>query len=239
MTQPLALLTRPVAQNAEIQDDVTALGYPVFSAPMLTIHKLAHDPLSYIENTALVFTSARAAEMLDIDTKNAAVWDMPIYNVGDHTADILRTKGFNAVLKTTETAAQLQAHFDGENTISAENMLYVSGEYISHHFLKNGIKIPRKRVYTAETVENFTENLRYNLHNGNVGVVLFYSVRTAENFLKILKKEKLQQKCTTINCICISTRTAESLKSVHWKTVHIAEQAEHKHMMLALAKVEI
>ena len=238
MTQPLALLTRPVAQNAEIQDDVTALGYSVLSAPMLTIHKLVHDPLSYIENTALVFTSARAAELLDIDAENAAVWDMPVYNVGEHTADILHRKGFTNILKTTETAAQLQAYFDRDNVVNADSMLYVSGKYISHHFFINGIRIPRKRVYTAETVENFTENLRYNLHNGNVGAVLFYSVRTAENFLDLLKKEKLKQKCTAINCICISTRTAESLKSVHWKTVHIAEQADHKHMMMALAKAD-
>ncbi|TVQ85433.1 MAG: uroporphyrinogen-III synthase [Micavibrio sp.] len=230
--KPLVLVTRPQPQNSETCADLQQRGFSVFAEPLLQIRATPHEVLEESDAEALVFTSRNAAEKLRIDTE--AVLHLPVYAVGKRTADALKNRGFSDIRKTADTAAMLQNHLDTLKNLEKIRFLHISGRDRAHVFSVGGKILPVREVYKAVRTGNFTENLRLALHNGRIGAILFYSVRTAENFMRLAKDCDLLGKCASITIICISTRTADVAGHVRWKKTAVAEKPDHRHMMKAL-----
>ena len=226
------LLTRPEAQNHEIIPEIKAMGYQVVAEPMLEIKKLAQEPLKHRQGYGYIFSSVRAVE--NLDEIDSGILAAPVLVVGEKTANALKKRGFQNILHVAPSAKQLQIHIDQTIQQLGHDWVYVSGRDISHNFTIGENEISRYLVYSAEFTQNFTENLLSSLHNGTIDIALFYSVRTAENFINLIKQYAMQEKCASIHVICISTRTAEVLKDVQWKKLDIAQEKDHQHMMMLL-----
>jgi len=228
----VVLLTRPEAQNHEITPEIEAMGYQVISEPMLEIAKLAQDPLKHQEGRGYIFSSVRAVE--NFDDIDSDILMAPVLVVGEKTAEALKKRRFQNIQHVAPSAKQLQSHIDQTIQQLGHEWVYVSGRDISHNFTIGENEISRYLVYSAEFTKNFTENLLSSLHNGTIDIALFYSVRTAENFINLIKHCAIQEKCASIHVICISARTAEALKDVQWKRLDIAKKKDHQHMMMIL-----
>ena len=140
------------------------------------------------------------------------------------------------IAATAPSAAALELVFkqkSAENALPA-HLLHICGEDRARHFAIQNTEITAYPVYSAVRAEKFTKNLHSLLHNGKIGTVLFYSVRTAENFIRLSQHDGLAEKYTAITAICISTRTAEALKNVRWGKILTAEKPDHTHMLRRL-----
>lgn len=228
---PLILITRPAEQAAGLASDLKKRGFESFSEPMLKIRPLPQQLPRDVRAAALVFTSARGVEHWQ--NIPPEMLQKPVYAVGAKTAAALAGKGFRNIAATAPSAAALELVFkqqSAENTLPAQ-MLHICGEDRAHHFAVQNTQITAFAVYSAVRAEKFTKNLHSLLHNGRIGTVLFYSVRTAENFIRLSNHDGLTEKYTAITAICISTRTAEAIKNVRWAKILTAEKPDHTHML--------
>jgi uroporphyrinogen-III synthase len=228
---PTILITRPAQQAAALAGELQIRGFETFSEPMLEIRPVSHQLPKDVQADALIFTSARAAAYWqDIPPE---LLQKPVYTVGEKTAAALKKKGFRNIAATAASATALEAVFKRESAQNSlpENMLHICGRDRAHHFDVKNTKITTFTVYSAVRAENFTKNLQSLLHNEKIACVLFYSVRTAENFIRLSKNYELTEKYGQITAICISTRTAQAIKDVQWGNVLTAEKPDHAHML--------
>ncbi|TNE25770.1 MAG: uroporphyrinogen-III synthase [Alphaproteobacteria bacterium] len=231
---PVILITRPAEQAVKLAEELRTRGLRFFSEPMLEIQPVSHRLPQDVQVDALIFTSARGVEHWQNIPQD--MLQKPVYAVGKKTVAILQEKGFRNIAGTAPSARALETVFKRE---SAKNrlpvhMLHICGKDRAHHFDVKNTKITSFTVYSAVRVENFTKNLQSLLHNREIGFVLFYSVRTAENFIRLSKNYELTEKYGQITAICISTRTAQALKDVQWGNILTAEKPDHAHMLHCL-----
>jgi len=228
---PSILITRPAAQATAIAADLTARGFQTFSEPMLDIQPVPHQLPKDVQADALLFTSARSLDYWqDVPQE---LLQKPVYAVGTKTRTALQDKGFQNILVTAPSATALEAILQEEsaqNSLS-RHILHVCGKDRAHRFTVKNIEITPFIVYSAVRVRNFTKNLQSLLHNGKIDIVLFYSVRTAENFIRLSKNYELTKNYSKITAICISTRTGNAIKDVQWGHILTAEKPDHTHML--------
>lgn len=231
---PLVLITRPAGQAAALAALLQKRGFRTFCEPVLEIRPLPLPPLPDAHPGALIFTSARAVE----HWRNVppGLRQIPVYAVGTKTAAALAENGFTDIAATAPSAAALEALLQNraaQNALPAR-LLHICGKNRARRFHVADTKITAFPVYSAVRVRNLTKNLQSLLHNKEIDIMLFYSVRTAENFIKLSKNCQLTEKYDEITAICISTRTAEAIKDVRWKNILTAAAPDQTHILKCL-----
>ncbi len=231
------LITRPEEEYADTALMVTALGYDPVACPMLTIEPVMVD-FSDVENdpshfAALVFTSASALPPFCVQ---CAVRDLPVYTVGDVTAERARRAGFTNVTSAGADIAALERLLLSANLPADKALLHISGADVVRPMNLPGLTLDRRIVYRAVQAEHLPEDAQRELRAASPRFVLFYSARTAQAFAEAVKKDRLTHQLMSSKALCLSESMLESLRDLPWRGMAVAARPDRTGMQALLAE---
>lgn len=222
--KPLVLVTRPEDQLIDFSRKIAEIGGQPISAPMLKILPVSYDTQALPEYEGLIFTSANALRFF---VPHAADHNKSVVCVGNNLARLLENAHFQIRAKAV-TAEVLMADITSQHK-SIKRWLYVRGQEISFDF-KAAIEAARKdvtvselTVYRAEKEDAFPVEAQALIEKGRISYVTVFSRRTAESFMAIIARHKLEGALRHIKVLCIRESVLECVQPHLWQNVYVSD----------------
>jgi uroporphyrinogen-III synthase len=231
------LVTRPEPDASDTAARLEALDIVPVVAPMLRFEPLPAELPDPQTVAALAVTSANALRALDDSGTLAAYRHLPLYAVGDRTADLAAELGFAMVTSAGGAFADL-VEVLAHSPISGQ-VLYPAARERSadlarslHDFGKTVLTVP---VYAMNPVAMLDDAVLAAVQSGTIAAALFYSRRTAEAFVGAATGLDSNAR-RHLGVLCLSEAVAEPLIEAHFVRVGLAERPDEDAMMgLALS----
>jgi uroporphyrinogen-III synthase len=218
------LVTRPHPDNEATARALRERGYEVVLAPML---RLEHVPLEAgldADLAGVIVTSANALRAVEADL--AALSALPLFAVGNHTADEARRLGFARVISADGDAAKLRQRvrkeFKGKEFKGKEfkgkttsKLLYLAGADLSHdlasELVADGFEVITRTTYRMVALAGLSRETREAFAANEVEAVLHYSQRSARAFLEAARSDGVEISALAVPQCCISANVAAIL----------------------------
>lgn len=219
------LITRPQLEGIHLKNQLTQL--PGFCEPMLQVIPLQTE-LSFVESenkvTDIIVTSARVLEIVE---NWAEYTHLPIWCVGEVTGQLATEKGFTTVYTANRSAQDLLEMIVKETgkEILTRRFVHVCGDTLhldlSEALSQLGYRAEKLVIYHTKPITAFTKELIELLKKGKISLAPFFSQRTAEIFVELVKKHKLEKFCQSIVALAHSQAVAEKLGKLQWAKIDI------------------
>lgn len=224
------LIMRPTEDALPMLTLLESKGIKCSHYPLFKPHFL---PLSPLKNPqALIITSKNAIRAIE-GYEN--IKQIPLYAVGDKTAELAKQKGFLNVLSASGTSQDL-IKFVIKNAQPENGILWhLSGEVVKGNIVESlkieGFEIQNQVVYCLEDVIDLPASLFDELTNDRISHVIFSSSRTTTLFMSLLKKKKLDKKACHIISLCLSQDIGKQALDLKWKKVWISPKPSINDLM--------
>ncbi|MGE4350782.1 MAG: uroporphyrinogen-III synthase [Bdellovibrionales bacterium] len=238
--RPAVWVTRPKSVAVKTAQRLAQKGYAVLTEPLLEIVFTLSPPPVCETEPALVLTSQTAilAAQTQPDLFTPYV-ECACYCVGDQTATAARSFGFKKILSVQPDGTHLAQAMVAQEP-SDKILLHLGGENLSAQpaqaFAQAGRDYRHWSLYRTDAVKNLTAESRRWLQGSEKGAVLFYSPRTAETFVKLIKQDKLEACCKQLIAIGLSPVVTHALGPLEWRHCRASEQATEESLIQALTQ---
>lgn len=235
---PTVLITRPAEDAAETAAAVAALGYRVLCTPALEIHDTDEplpDPALY---QGVIFSSANGVRAFSRRYPPAGYFSIPVFAVGEHTADVARKAGFVQVQSGQGTMKDLTASMKAQITPGAR-LLHLRGQDMRENpadYLST--PIDGITLYRADPVTRLEPEALAALREGAVQAVLFYSARSAASFVSALKNDWPEADLRATRALCLADSVIESLNRFNWAAIHVSLTPDQVGMLRLLKSLK-
>lgn len=210
MIRPLFIL-RPEPGNRATTAAARARGLTVHSYPLfetMAIDWEAPDPTRYV---GVIMTSANAARLAGEQLQRFV--HLPLYAVGEVTAEAAREAGFLSIISGDGDVERLLGKIA---TLGLHRLLHLSGaDY--HPFEPHGVEVERQAVYASLPVSP-APGLLEAIEDG--GVAMLHSARAAKQFAAVIDAHGFDRSILAI--AAISPRAAAAAGD-GWAETRIAE----------------
>lgn len=219
------LVTRPEPGASATVARLTAMGHEAVALPCLTITPL---PLQLTAPpAALIVTSGQAIPALPANLN-----DIPVFCVGDATADKLRMAGFTRV-ESAQGDAQALAQLVITRNVKGVHVLAVGtrhGLALAARLQEAGLSVLRRRVYSVRRLPRLPAALRDALAAHEFDGALFYSTETAAAFTRLTPPGTAQMRA-----YLLSPNIKKGLQELPWLVIHSANAPTEADLMALLA----
>jgi uroporphyrinogen-III synthase len=226
------LVTRPEPDASETAARLRALNINAVVEPLLVSQTLSTTLPPADGFAALAITSANALRALDARGEIERLRSLPVYTVGDRSADTARAFGFTQVVSAQGSADDLIALLANAGVDGP--VLYPTARQPAGDLAKalalHGVMVITVAVYDMQPVEQLSADL-----TGFDGA-LFYSRRTAETFARLASPAPAGADRARLGMLCLSEAVAAPLMAAHFVRVSLADHPSEEAMMaLALS----
>ncbi|WP_068409325.1 uroporphyrinogen-III synthase [Labrenzia sp. OB1] len=219
------LVTRPQPDCKRTADKLRAAGHLADEAPVLEFQILPLEPLDLSGVSAVAVSSRRAVSVLREHAQIGELLDLPVFTVGEATAEGCRQAGFQDVRSAGGDFAALGALILRERAGLGPGAVFYpaaedrAGDLAS--FLKTANLACRTQVvYRMDPAEKLPSGIVTALSRAAYDGVLVYSRRTAETLLSLLKSSGLDAVVPDLHIYAISSHAAEPFAG--FKSVQVA-----------------
>jgi uroporphyrinogen-III synthase len=231
------LVTRPEPDALSTLARLEALGVEAVAAPVMirqTLNTSLPPPDGF---TAMVLTSANAVRTLVERGVVERYKHLPVFAVGDRTANDASQAGF---VRVSSAAGAFQ---DLVNAMTIARIpgpvFYPAGKHQSADLAKAlaplGVMVATAKIYEMVPAETLPEPILGALADGSIHAVLVYSRRTAEIFAALAKTLDATRR-RQLAMLCMSEAVAEPLLAARFNRISLADWPDEDAMMsLALA----
>lgn len=206
------LVTRAKEDAERTAQKLAALGHEALIAPVLRIVP-TNDPPPVDSYDAVIVTSAHAVEALSSQADKS----IPVFAVGERTADALHAAGFTGV-KTAEGDAVSLSKLIREQIQPSLTLLHVTARHHKDEPASSlraaGFLVLTWEAYEAEAVENLSAAGVEALRSGEIGAVLHYSRRSADLFVRLVEEAGLRSALRKYPHLCLSADVATPLQAI-------------------------
>lgn len=228
------LLTRPAVEAERTRRRFAAAGHTLVAAPVLAIEPLV-TALDLTGVQALAVTSRQGLAALADATPRR---DLPLYAVGDATAEAARAAGFTQVESAAGALEDLTALLAARIDPAGGRVLHLSGENIAGELgetlRSKGIEVVRTPLYRARPVEELDRTALDELRGGRLDGALFFSPRSAKVFARLAVRHSLEQACGRLVAYCLSAAVAERAAALAWRRLVVAAHPDLPSLLAAV-----
>lgn len=229
------LLTRPLQESQAFESLLKGLNIEIAIEPMLEVQMNPNFVWSYAEEIqAFLVTSQNVFFHPNIKEVPKHI---PLYAVGDKTAERAYQSGFSKVICGHQNARSLETLVLQTAKFNKGSIIYLSGDVIRYDFessfKEKGFIYERFIIYYVTPVSFLTPEVQADIYNQQFSMICFFSPRTAENFIKILSPYTNYKK---ILAICISEAVADKLVHTQWRNIRVASTASNDGMLEQIRK---
>jgi len=240
------LVTRPPPGAAETLDAVGDAGFVGIACPVMRIIDLPHDLPPAREAGGVLLTSRQALPALGRGLARDPAWaSLPLFAVGDRTAQAARQAGFTNVRSAsgdgtalTALVARDLAPRPGAEPCPPRSLplprepapllLPVGrgqGEALAAALGARGLEVRRVEVYAQQAETALAPPAEQALRARSVAACLFFSGETARLFTSLCRPP-LPATLDGVRALAISHAAAEPLAGLRWGSVEIAARPD-------------
>jgi uroporphyrinogen-III synthase len=223
------LVTRPEPDAQRTAAILRARGHQVLVAPVLQIEPIADADLGPPVWQAVVMTSANAARAIAAHPRLAELRALPVFAVGQNTAQAAREAGFadvgSADGDANDLARLVAGRFPGHATLVHLAGRDRAGDPAAD-LARLGVELRIVEIYRARAAERLAAEIATALDAGDVDGVLHFSRRSAEAYLQCAERAGISDAALRPAHFCISVQAAEPLARSGAATILIAAQPQ-------------
>jgi uroporphyrinogen-III synthase len=227
------LVTRPQEDAERTAAALRARGHAVVVAPLLRIEAVAAD-LGPGPFAAVVTTSANAARAVAQHPRLAELRGLPLYTVGQRSAEAARAAGFSAVHSADGDVRDLVSLVAREQSATAP-LLYLAGEErtadLTAELGRRGLAVRTVVVYRAHAAERFPPAVEQAIAAGELDGVLHYSQRSAAKFINCAGAADLGERALRLIHYCLSAQVAAPLADAGAATICLAQRPDEEALL--------
>ena len=217
------VVTRPQSDGERTAAVLRARGHEVLVAPLMRVESIAANLGG--EWRAVVVTSANAPIAIMESAARSALIRLPLFAVGQRSAEAGRQAGFRDVVSGDGDARDLVRLIATRVTGGGAPLLYLAGEDRAADLLGDlsarGIAAEMRVVYRGVTV-SFPPELTKALEAREVDAVLHFSRRSADNYVAGAKRAGITGPALAVRHLCLSAQVAEALAEAGRELKHRA-----------------
>jgi uroporphyrinogen-III synthase len=189
-----------------------ARGHDVLVASLMRVEPLAADLAGTW--SAIIVTSANAPDAIAGNPVREALTRLPLFAVGQRSADAARQAGFVNVSPADGDVRDLMRMLIAQRAGTNAPLLYLAGEDraadLPAELSARGIAAEMRVVYRVVTAP-FPPALIEALQAGAVDAVMHFSRRSADNYLAGASKAGISGPAMAVRHLCLSAQVAEPL----------------------------
>ncbi len=172
------------------------------------------------ENKIFIIASIQAVKSIRLQRNEyfSLIKDAQLFVIGKKVKEALVKLGVNNIIKTFDTTTSLLKFIQKNNFYKKIKFEYLCGSVVNDEFI-NQMKMKKftlrkKIVYEVIPAAQLLERTKAVIRNGNIKVIVFYSVYSAKIFLKLLRKYGLLSSISRdVRILCFSKRILNHLSS--------------------------
>lgn len=219
----IAIITRPYEDALRLKGKLVECNIDCIIESMLIIEPYNFAPLEINKNDIIIATSHNILTNLQLKTIDK---DIRIITVGEQSTEKMLEYGFKNVKCGGHNVNELENYIKTNYAGSNQKFLYLSGNNITNHIDKNlsseGFRVSRHVVYTATVAQKFSDNFINKIKTKTPKIIVFYSSRTADNFLYLAQKTEIMRHLHDIDAFCLSKNIADIYGMSTFKNTFIA-----------------
>lgn len=230
------LVTRPVEDACRQAERLRSLGHTPVVFPLLEIVFPRMTPLRLDGVQGLIVTSRNGLRGLQANESFEAAKRLPVFCVGEGTAELAAKMGFTRTVTGAGRASDLLPVICHTARPDDGALLYLTGQHLAFDLetpLKQaGFLVPRVICYEARELHpgretKFAEILR----NQKIHGIILMSPRMAGIFLRIIRRFELEEEARAIMCYCYSDAIAKSLEQIDGLTIAVSSHPKEADLM--------
>jgi uroporphyrinogen-III synthase len=232
------LVTRPEPDASDTAARLRALDIEPVIVPLMRFELLQTTLPQPDGFAALAVTSANALRALHDRGELPRFRGLPVYAVGDRTAETARDYGFAEIVSAGGSFGDLVALLS--NSGHKGPILYPAARDQAADLAKAiasaGIMVITAPVYRMAAADSLDDQTVLALDSGAIAAALFYSRRTAQIFVTLCDRRLGPGAHRELGALCISETVAGPLIDAHFVRVGLADHPSEEAMMtLALS----
>jgi uroporphyrinogen-III synthase len=206
------LVTRPEEDAVRTAGILRGRGHQVLLAPLMRIEPVGADLRG--PWAGVLITSANAPRALRARSCGYDGLNLPVFAVGERSAEAARAAGFSDVVSADGALADL-ARLVAARCAGRAPLLYLAGEDragdLAADLRPHGIDVRTVAVYRARLADALPDDAARALGVGEIDAVLHYSRRSAETFLRLADQAHLLNAALGLGHYCLSAEVAVPL----------------------------
>lgn len=187
--------------------------YPLFKPQFFPIPPLKNPQ-------SLIITSKNAIRALK---ESDTLKKIPLYTVGDKTAELAKEFGFSDVVSASGTSDHLIHMILAREPRNQGILWHLSGEDVKGNIIESlkcaGFDAKRHIIYRIEDATDIPSSLCTELESQAITHAIFCSPRTTSVFINLLKKQKLEKNACHIISLCLSEDIKRKALGLKWKEI--------------------
>ena len=210
------LVTRPHPDNEATAKALRERGFEVMLAPMLRFEPVAWSEGLEADFAAMIVTSANALRAVEAEL--ASLRKLPLFAVGEHTAEEASCAGFAEVISAEGDAAKLRERVRKslKGKKKAKRLLYLAGADLARDLAgdlaADGFEVVTRTTYRMVVLSALSRQTREAFAANEVDAVLHYSQRSARAFLEAARADGVEISALAVPQCCISANVAAILR---------------------------
>src|SRR6202795_3910357 len=210
------LVTRPHPDAEATASPLRAKGLEVLLAPMLRFEPVAFHDDADAHYGAVIVTSANALRGIEPHLAGSGLLKLPLFAVGQRTADAARVAGFDRVIAADGDAAGLRdsvvASARARELKKASTLLYLAGADLARDLAgelgERGFNVVTHTTYRMIPVSSLPNEACEAFAANRIEAVLHYSRRSARAFLEAARAAGVEISALAVPQCCISDAVA-------------------------------
>lgn len=227
------LVTRPEPDAAGTAARLRALGHQALVQPLLNV--AFTDPPDATRPAALVLTSRNGVRALERWPEAADWHGIPVFAVGDATAEGARAAGFEAVASAAGDGPELAGMILGLQPSSAGPLLYPAAEdrapALEDRLRAAGYDLQVVVAYRTVPAEGLAAEVRAGLADGSLQGVLLYSQRTAAIFRDLVIAAGLRASLGRCTLFALSQGIASAVRHLAAGAIMVAARPDEASLL--------
>ena len=236
------LVTRPHPEDEATAAGLRARGYEVLRAPVLRFEPVAFSDDEDGHYGAVIVTSANAVRGLAPHLKDSKLLKLPLFAVGEHSADAARGAGFENVTTANGDAGSLRdlvlARVKTRALKKTSPLLYLAGADLARDLAgelgERGFTVVTHTTYRMSPVPSLPYAVCDAFAANGVEAVLHYSRRSARAFLDAARSGGVEISALAIPQCCISAAVASVVRDAGATQVMVAASPDENALFQAL-----
>lgn len=219
---PGVLVTRPAPEAEGFARQLKLAGLVPYQEPLLHIRACTHQrPLKPFQ--ALIFTSLNGIRSFHALSSDK---ELPVFVAGHSSAALAQNLGYQKVIVCPGGGEAIISKIKDLLTPAEGEILHISGQIIGCDVLAClydvGFQGERLVCYEAHEAQSLSEASRQGMLAGAISAVTFFSPRTADIFIRLLKAYNLENICSRLHAFCLSENIALSLEAFPWHSINVS-----------------
>lgn len=226
------LITRPEPDASSLASVLAKRGIEPVLAPLMSIRIRGDRQLSLDGVQAVLFTSANGVRAF---AATRAERTLPVFCVGDATAEAARDAGFAGIQSAAGDVGTLASLVAKICDPSGGDLLHVAGSAVAGDLAgaleASGFTVNRAVLYDAEPVAELANEAKVAIDRGEIDAVLLFSPRTAARFSELVRAAGLESACAGIQAVCLSSAVAGGLGDLEFRERLVAARPDQASLL--------